>query len=53
MVDAPPTVDKLIQSGHRTWELPDHRANPTLSRAAFKTYSTYVCSNRPYRARID
>lgn len=42
MVDAPPTVDKLIQSGHRSWELPEHRANVTLSRAAFKTYSTYV-----------
>lgn len=42
MVDAPPTADKLMQSGHRAWELPEHRANPTLSRAAFKTYSTYV-----------
>jgi hypothetical protein len=40
MVDAPPTIDKLLQGGHRTWELPDHRANPTQSRAAFKTYST-------------
>jgi hypothetical protein len=42
MVDAPPNVDKLMQGGHRAWELPEHRANPTLSRAAFKTYSTYV-----------
>jgi hypothetical protein len=42
MVDAPPNVDKLMQGGHRVWELPEHRANPTLSRAAFKTYSTYV-----------
>ncbi|PLN82059.1 NADH-ubiquinone oxidoreductase subunit B17.2 [Aspergillus taichungensis] len=40
MVDAPPTQDKILQTGHRIWELPDHRANPTLSRGAFKTYST-------------
>lgn len=42
MVDAPPTADKIMQTGHRAWELPQHRANVTLSRAAFKTYSTYV-----------
>jgi hypothetical protein len=42
MVDAPPFADKIMQTGVRHWELPDHRANPTLSRAAFKTYSTYV-----------
>jgi NADH:ubiquinone oxidoreductase subunit len=42
MVDAPPTADKILQSGHRTWEIPEHRPNLTLSRAAFKTYSTYV-----------
>lgn len=42
MVDTPPTVDKLLQPGQRTWEIPEHRPNPTFSRAAFKTYSTYV-----------
>ena len=40
LVDAPPTADKLMQTGHRNWELPEHRPNLTLSRAAFKTYST-------------
>ncbi|OGE56995.1 hypothetical protein PENARI_c002G00570 [Penicillium arizonense] len=40
LVDAPPHADKILQTGVRPWELPDHFANPTLSRAAFKTYST-------------
>ncbi|RDW78760.1 complex I NDUFA12 subunit family protein [Aspergillus mulundensis] len=40
MVDAPPTQDKLMQTGARTWELREHRPTLTLSRAAFKTYST-------------
>jgi hypothetical protein len=31
-----------MQTGLRPWEPRDHRANPTQSRAAFKTYSTYV-----------
>lgn len=44
MVDAPPTADKIMQTGLRSWELPEHRPNLTLSRAAFKTYSTYVNS---------
>ncbi|THC97282.1 hypothetical protein EYZ11_003230 [Aspergillus tanneri] len=39
-VDAPPTADKLMQPGLRAWELPEHRPNMTLSRGAFKTYST-------------
>lgn len=42
MVDAPPTADKLMQAGHRVWELPEHRPNLTQTRGAFKTYSTYV-----------
>lgn len=45
MVDAPPTADKLLQPGQRTWEIPEHRPNLTFSRAAFKTYSTYVQHN--------
>lgn len=40
MVDAPPTVDRALQTGVRAWELPEHRPTLTLSRAAFKTYST-------------
>ncbi|CAL5871815.1 uncharacterized protein PFLUO_LOCUS6068 [Penicillium psychrofluorescens] len=40
MVDSPPTVDKILQTGIRPWELPEHRPNQTLSRTAFKTYST-------------
>ncbi|KAL1954667.1 hypothetical protein VTO42DRAFT_819 [Malbranchea cinnamomea] len=40
MVDKPPTTDKIMQTGVRKWETPEHRPNMTLSRAAFKTYST-------------
>ncbi|KAF4980835.1 hypothetical protein F66182_17201, partial [Fusarium sp. NRRL 66182] len=40
MVDAHPTTDKLLQTGDRPWELPEHRANLTLSRGAYKPYST-------------
>lgn len=40
MVDAPPTQDKILQTGLRPWEMPEHRANMTLTRGAFKTYST-------------
>lgn len=40
MVDEPPTVDKLLQTGHRAWDMPEHRPMLTLSRGAFKTYST-------------
>lgn len=46
MVDSPPPADKILQAGHRSWELPEHRPNLTASRAAFKTYSTYVCPGR-------
>ncbi|KAE8418275.1 NADH ubiquinone oxidoreductase subunit NDUFA12-domain-containing protein [Aspergillus pseudocaelatus] len=40
MVDQPPTADKILQTGVRTWELSEHRPMLTLSRAAFKTYNT-------------
>ncbi|KAL4928682.1 complex I NDUFA12 subunit family protein [Aspergillus undulatus] len=40
MVDTPPTQDKLMELGKRNWELQEHRPTLTLSRAAFKTYST-------------
>jgi hypothetical protein len=42
MVDKPPTQDKILQAGIRPWELPEHRPNLTLSRAAYKPYSTFV-----------
>jgi len=40
MVDKPPPEDKLLQVGVRSWELEKPRPNMTLSRGAFKTYST-------------
>lgn len=40
LVDHPPTVDKFMQTGVRPWELPEHRPVLTLSRGAYKTYST-------------
>lgn len=42
MVDAPPNADKLLQPGLRHYESPEHRPNLTQTRAAFRTYSTYV-----------
>jgi hypothetical protein len=42
MVDKPPTEDPILQTQVQPWELPEHRPNLTASRAAFKTYSTYV-----------
>ncbi|KAJ6110077.1 NADH-ubiquinone oxidoreductase subunit B17.2 [Penicillium sp. IBT 16267x] len=40
MVDAPPTQDKLLQTGLRHYEAREHRPNLTQTRGAFKTYST-------------
>lgn len=40
LVDEPPTKDKILQTGHRSWELPEHRPMLTMTRGAFKTYST-------------
>ena len=40
MVDKPPTEDPLLRTGQRAWELKEHRPNVTISRGAFKTYST-------------
>jgi len=40
LIDAPPTKDKILQTGLRPWELGEHRPNPTLSRIAYKPYST-------------
>ncbi|PGH23393.1 hypothetical protein AJ80_02503 [Polytolypa hystricis UAMH7299] len=40
IVDKPPTEDKIMQLGVRSWEQKEHRQNPTMSRAAFRTYNT-------------
>lgn len=40
MVDTPPNQDKILETGVRKWEPPEHRPNFTLTRAAYKTYST-------------
>ncbi|KAG9248228.1 NADH-ubiquinone oxidoreductase subunit B17.2 [Calycina marina] len=40
MVDKPPTEDPILQTGVRSWEIPEHRPNPTMGRGSFKTYST-------------
>ncbi|KAH8821647.1 putative NADH-ubiquinone oxidoreductase subunit B17.2 [Xylogone sp. PMI_703] len=39
MVDKPPTQDPILQTGVRAWEQ-KFAPNPTMSRGAFKTYST-------------
>ncbi|KAI9772935.1 MAG: NADH dehydrogenase 1 alpha subcomplex subunit 12 ndufa12/DAP13 [Geoglossum simile] len=40
LVDKPPKDDPILQTGVRAWEQKSHRANPTLSRSAYKPYST-------------
>ena len=41
-VDKPPSEDALLRTGQRSWELTEHRPNVTMSRAAYRPYSTYV-----------
>jgi len=40
MVDAPPVRDKILQTGIREWEPKEHRMNATMTRAAYRPYST-------------
>ena len=40
MIDKPPTDDALLRTGQRAWELKEHRPNATMSRAAYRPYST-------------
>ena len=40
-IDRPPSQDPIAKID-RSWASPEHIPNTTLSRAAFKTYSTYV-----------
>ncbi|KAF8425626.1 NADH ubiquinone oxidoreductase subunit NDUFA12-domain-containing protein [Tirmania nivea] len=40
MADKPPTQDPLLQPRTNKWSPADHIPNPTMSRAAYKPYST-------------
>jgi NADH:ubiquinone oxidoreductase subunit len=40
MVDAAPPADKILQTGIREWEPKEHRMNATMTRAAYRPYST-------------
>ncbi|OJD23435.1 hypothetical protein ACJ73_05210 [Blastomyces percursus] len=40
MVDKPPTQDAILQASVRSWELLEHQPTMTLSRGAYKPYST-------------
>ena len=42
MIDKPPRDDPILQTGLRAWEPTEHRPNATMSRAAYRPYSTYV-----------
>lgn len=42
LVDKPPTEDALLRSKVRPWEKEGNIPNYTGTRAAFKTYSTFV-----------
>ena len=44
MVGDPPSVDKLLQRQVRMWEPEEHRPVLSMTRSAYKTYSTYVKS---------
>jgi len=44
LVDKAPNADLILKTGVRPWELKEHRPNLTATRAAFKTYSTWVSS---------
>ncbi len=46
MVDKPPSEDKLLQRGVRVWEGGMHRPLLTMTRSAYKPYSTYVFAHR-------
>ena len=40
MTKEPPTTDKLLQTGLREWEPKEHKPVMTLSRSAYRPYST-------------
>jgi NADH:ubiquinone oxidoreductase subunit len=41
LVDKPPVEDKLMTIGLRPWESKEPKINLTMSRAAYRPYSTY------------
>lgn len=40
LVDKPPPEDPIMEIGKRPWEAPTPRINYTMSRAAYRPYST-------------
>ncbi|TKA38222.1 hypothetical protein B0A54_09162 [Friedmanniomyces endolithicus] len=49
MVDKPPSEDKLLQRGVRVWEGGMHRPLLTMSRSAYKPYSTTKNKVQPWK----
>ncbi|KAK4543110.1 hypothetical protein LTR36_005887 [Oleoguttula mirabilis] len=49
LVDKPPSVDKLLQREVRIWEPTEHRPVLTMTRSAFKTYSTTKNKYQPWK----
>ncbi|KAK4893116.1 hypothetical protein LTR27_008456 [Elasticomyces elasticus] len=49
MVDKPPSEDKLLQRGVRMWEGGMHRPLLTMTRSAYKPYSTVKNKVNPWK----
>ncbi|TKA46271.1 hypothetical protein B0A54_03078 [Friedmanniomyces endolithicus] len=49
MVDKPPSEDKLLQRGVRVWEGGMHRPLLTMTRSAYKPYSTTKNKVQPWK----
>ncbi|KAK5742631.1 hypothetical protein LTR17_003162 [Elasticomyces elasticus] len=49
MVDKPPSEDKLLQRGVRVWEGGMHRPLLTMTRSAYKPYSTVKNKVNPWK----
>ncbi|KAF2858148.1 putative NADH-ubiquinone oxidoreductase subunit B17.2 [Piedraia hortae CBS 480.64] len=49
MVDKPPTEDKLLQREVRAWEPKEHLPSMTLSRSAYRPYSTTKSKNSAWQ----
>ncbi|TKA73899.1 hypothetical protein B0A55_03794 [Friedmanniomyces simplex] len=49
MVDKPPSEDKLLQRGVRVWEGGMHRPLLTMTRSAYKPYSTTKNKVQPWQ----
>jgi NADH:ubiquinone oxidoreductase subunit len=54
LVDKPPTEDPLLEIGRRPWDDKTARVNYTMSRGAYRPYSTYVAlPSKSYRDETD